>query len=212
MRRLELGDRRPTLDRMTTLNDIRDRLRRDLRDNDEPYRWDDGQLDRHIARALADLSLASPRELSALVATTPGSRALDVSGLEGLIAIEAIEYPAGRYPPAYMGFSHWAETVTLHTDGLPDGSDAQVHYVAAHALDGDGGTVPAALEDTLATGAAAYAALEYAAYAIDRLTTGDRVAEQYAAWGRAWLAAFRELLRQHGRERRLSARRLFMPA
>lgn len=198
--------------RMTTLSDIRERLRRDLRDTEAPNRWDDDQLDRHIARALSDVSLAAPRELSADIQTTAGSRVLDVSPLDGLIAIEAIEYPIDRYPPAYVGFSRWAETVTLHTDAPPDGSDARVFYTAGHVLDGNGSTVPATLEDALATGAAGYAALEYAAFAIDRLNTGDRVAEQYGAWGRAWLAAFRELLRQHGRERHVRRGRLIAPA
>lgn len=197
---------------MTTLTDIRDRLRRDLRDTAQPYQWDDDQLDRHIARSLSDVSLAAPRELSADLPTTPGSRAFDISPLAGLIAIEAIEYPAGQYPPAYTGFSRWAETVTLHTGGLPDGSDARLYYTAAHVLDDGGSTVPTSLEDALATGAAGYAALEYAAFAIDKLNTGDRVAEQYSAWGRAWLAAFRELLRQHGRGRDVRRGRLTTPA
>lgn len=197
---------------MTTRSDIRDRLRRDLRDTEAPFRWDDDQLDRHIARALSDLSLAAPREQSADISTTAGSRTLDLSSLGELLTVEAIEYPAGRYPPAYVAFSQWAETVTLHTDTPPDGSSARVFYLAGHLLDDVESTVPASLEDALATGAAGYAALEYAAFAIDRLNTGDRVAEQYGAWGRAWLAAFRELVRLHGRERQVRRGRLIAPA
>ena len=39
---------------MTTLPDIRDRIRKDLHDTSEE-RWTDAQLDRHIERALRDL-------------------------------------------------------------------------------------------------------------------------------------------------------------
>lgn len=56
---------------MTTLSDIRTRVREDLRDT-EAERWPEDQIDRHIAHALSDLSLAAPRELSDDLATTSG--------------------------------------------------------------------------------------------------------------------------------------------
>lgn len=199
---------------MTTLADIRTRVRKDLHDTDAAaYRWPDTQLDRHIEHALRDLSLASPREVSATITTTPGDRDLDISGLAGLVEIEAVEYPAGRFPPAYVQVSRWDETLTLLIEAEPDGSDARIHYTAVHELDADSSTLPAHLEDILATGAGGYAATEWAGHATDRLNTGgNEVAERYAAWGRAALTAFRQLLREHGRKNAVRARRLYTPA
>jgi hypothetical protein len=199
---------------MTTLADIRSRLRIDLRDTDSTaYRWSDTALDRHIAHALEDLALAIPREASATLPTTAGSRELSTSSLAGLIDVEGVEYPAGRFPPASIGFSYWAGTLHLHTDQPPDGSDARVWYRARHALDGSASTVPAHLEDVLLMGAAAYALLEISTYSIDRLNTGGSdVTELYAASGRARLTAFNQLLQQYGRRSRVIAKRLYAPA
>ncbi len=199
---------------MTTLADIRSRLRTDLRDTDSnAYRWADAVLDRHIAHALEDLGLAVPRELSATLATTAGSREVSTSSLTGLIDVEAVEFPTGQFPPVYVGFSYWAGTLHLHTDEPPDGSDAKVWYVARHVLDGSGSTVPVHLEDVLLMGAAAYALLEISTYSIDRLNTGGPdVTELYAAAGRARLTGFNQLLQQYGRKNRVTPRRLYTPA
>jgi hypothetical protein len=199
---------------MTTIDDIRDRVRRDLRDIDPgSERWEDAQLDRHIEHALGELSLSLPREASATIAVTPGSRTISVAGLDGLLEIEAVEYPVGDYPPLHVAFSHWDADVMLHLSTPPQEGDVRVRYLARHTIDSEGTTLPAALEDVLATGATAFAALEWANYAIDHLTTGgDRVAERYASWGRAAHTAFVQLLLQHARQRRLRGRRLFVPA
>lgn len=199
---------------MTTLTDIRTRVRKDLHDTDAAiYRWTDAQLDRHIARALSDVSLAIPRERTADIATTSGDRDISVTSPTELLALEAIGYPVDEFPPAYIGFSQWDETVTLHLDAPPDGSNARLYYTSSHTLDGSTSTVPAQYEDVLATGASAFAALEYSAYASDLLNTGgDEVGRDYGACGRAWMTAFQGLLRRHGRDRRVRAKRLFTPA
>ncbi|MBI4308059.1 MAG: hypothetical protein HY684_04565, partial [Chloroflexi bacterium] len=75
------------------LNDMRTRVRKDLRDEDSSaYRWTDAELDRHIDHALQDVSLAAPLEAKATLTTTAGSRDLSVAGLAGLVALEAVEY------------------------------------------------------------------------------------------------------------------------
>lgn len=199
---------------MTTLADIRGRVRKDLGDTTAgAYRWTDDQLDRHIERALDELSRSVPREQVATLATTAGSREVDLSGLTGLIEVESVEYPVDSYPPQMPGFSTWADSLTLHVDSLPDGADARVYYTARHVLDASGSTLPAFLEDILAAGAGAYAALEWGIGGIDRLNIGGpEVAKQYESWGRARLTAFRQLLYQHGRSNRLRGRRLYLPA
>jgi hypothetical protein len=196
---------------MTTLGDIRDRIRKDLHDTDtSAERWSDAQLERHIEHALEELSLAIPREVTATVATPAGSRDLDVSALSGLIEVEFVEFPAAQYPPCRVPFRRWAEVVTMGLETPPtESADATVGYTARHTLDDDGSTLPVVLEDLVVTGAAAYAVLEQAAFAIDTLNTGgEAAADRYAAWARARLIAFRQLLMQYGRNNRVRARRL----
>jgi hypothetical protein len=199
---------------MTTLADIRTRVRQDLHDTDPATeRWSDDQIDRHIAHAVTDLDAAMPREQSTTVATTPGSRDLSVSGLADLIAVEAVEFPAGSFPPSYVRFSTWDGTLTLLVPFEPDGAEARIFYTARHLLDGSGSTVPPTMEDAIAMGAAGYAALELANGTINALTIGGpAVAADYRAWGQAWLTAFRQLLGQNSRANRVRARRMYVPA
>lgn len=186
-------------------------MRQDLSDLDSAL-WPDDQLERHIVHALGELSLAIPQELSEAVATTEGSRDLDVGGLAGLIEVEAVEYPVGEFPPAYLGFSSWGGTITLHRESAPDGSDAKVFYTASHTLDEDGSSLADHLVDVLVTGASAYAAQELASSNIGQLSLQPAAAERYAAWSRARHTAFRQLLHTHGRKNRVRSRRLYVPA
>ena len=196
---------------MVTLTEVRDRLRKDLSDIAEE-RWADDQLDRHIEHALSELSLSIPQELTALLATTPDSRDVSVAAIEGLLEMEAVEFPVGEFPPSYAGFSLWGTTLALHLDVAPDGSDVKVYYTAAHSLDEDGSTLPDGLVDVLVTGASAFAAQELASGRTDALTTDPAAAERYAAWSRARLTAFRQLLHTYGRKNRVRSRRLYIPA
>ena len=102
------------------LSQMRARLRTDLHDEDSAsYRWTDGELDRHIERTVRELSLAVPLENKTTLYTSDGSRDLSIAGLSGLVAIEAVEYPAGSYPPAYARFSLWGDTMSLLTSPMP---------------------------------------------------------------------------------------------
>lgn len=196
---------------MVTLSDVRDRLRKDLSDV-ATERWPDDQLDRHIEHALAELSLSIPQELTATIATTPGSRDLSVASLDGLVELEAVEYPAGEFPPNYQGFSLWGETIAIQLESAPDGSDARLYYTATHTLDASGTTLPDSLVDILVTGASAFAAQELSSGRTDALTTDPAAAERYAAWSRARLTAFRQLLHAYGRKKRVRSRRLYVSA
>lgn len=196
---------------MTTLAEIRIRVREDLRDT-EAERWPDDQLDRHIAHALSDLSLAAPQELTEEVATTAGSRDVSLAGLVGLIEVEAVEYPAGQFPVAFVSFSTWGGVLALQGATIPDGSDAKLYYLATHTLDEEGTTIPGHLLDVLTTGASAYAALELASYTADRLNLDPKASEKHLAWARARLTAFQQLLHTYGRKNRLRERRMYVPA
>ena len=194
---------------------MRARLRADLRDEDTANeRWSDDTLDRHIARAVQELSLAAPREVTATLTTSAGSRDVSVASLTNRVTIEAVEYPAGQYPPEYSPYSAWGDTLTLLVDGPPGADeDVIVRYGALHVLDADGTTLPDRLLDLVAAGAAAYAAIEWASYATNRINLGgDDTWRHYHTWGQERLAAFSKGLAKHGRERGLRARRLYLPA
>ena len=198
---------------MTTLTSIRTRVRQDLRDTDAAnYRWTDSELDRHIQRALDETSRSIPREASATLNTTPGSRDLSLTSLSGLIEVEAVEYPVGQFPPSYVQFSQWASTLSLLVDTAPASAlPVTISYTAQHTLDGSGTTLTGVQEDIVATGASAFAVLELGAAAIDRLNTGgNEVPAQFLAWARAREVAFRQLLIQHARRNRVRARRAYL--
>lgn len=197
------------------LAQMRARLRQDLHDEDSAnYRWTDNELDRHIGRAVRELSLAAPLEAKTTLVASPGSRDLSISSLADIVAIEAVEYPVAKYPPSYVRFSVWLNTLTLLIDGAPAAADSvSVYYTKLHTLDGSSSTVPAKFEDVLAAGAAAYAAIEWASFATNRVNAGGQsVWRDYLSWGQHRLAEFQSALARHNRRNAVRARRLYAPA
>lgn len=200
---------------MTTLTDIRARVRTDLHDEDSgERRWVSAELDRHISHALRELGLAVPLESKAVLKTASGSRDLPLSSLAGLALVDSVEYPAGRFPPSFVGFHVWGDTLTLLTERIPrEGEEAAVYYGKLHTLDYRTSTVPEVLEDVLVAGASGYAALSMSGFSINRLNTGgDDVWRSYMAWGRERLNVFHRALARHGRSGRLRSRQLRRPA
>lgn len=200
---------------MTTLTDIRARVRTDLHDEDAgEYRWVSAELDRHIFNALRELSLAVPLESRAVLKTAAGARELSLSSLAGLALVDSVEYPAGLFPPSFVDFHVWGDTLTLLTDRTPgEGEEAAVYYGRLHTLDYSGSTVPEALEDVLVAGASGYAALSMSGFTINRLNTGgEAVWQSYMVWGRERLNVFHRALARHGRNGRLRSRQLRRPA
>ena len=197
------------------LSEMHTRVRRDLHDEDENnYRWTDDELDRHIDHAVRELSSASPREAVASLYTTEGSRDLSLSELEDLVHIETVEYPIGNYPPRYVRFSMWADTLTMLVGRTPDGNEeVKVYYGRLHTLDAEGSTIPQRLEDLVALGAEGYAALEWSSFASNRVNVGGPDTwHQYLTWGQEQLARFRQRLARLSRRASLRARRLYTPA
>ena len=193
----------------------RARLRKDLHDEDAAnYRWTDGDLDRHIERTVRDFSLALPLEATATLSTTAGSRDVSISSLTDLVAIEAVEYPTGQYPPSYVRYSVWLSTLTLLIEGAPAGvEDVKVYYTTLQTIGVSSSTVPARFEDVIAGGAAGYAAVEWSSFATNRVNVGGQdVWRDYLAWGQERLAAFQRELAKHGRRNAVRVRRLYTPA
>jgi hypothetical protein len=195
------------------LGEMRTIVRRDLHDEDDSnYRWTDDELDRHIARAVKELSEAIPCEQKTNKATTSGSREIDVSTMTDRITIEAVEYPVDKYPKKYQRFSLWANILTLLGDEVPDGSDANIYYGKLHTLDASTSTIPSVYEDLVADGAGGYAAVEWSIYAVNRVNVGGTpTAEEFIRWGREKLGYFRQELKRLGRRNRVRIRSLYRP-
>lgn len=194
------------------LNDMRSRIRKDLHDEDsQNYRWTDSELNRHIDHAVRELSLSCPLEAKATLTTTAGSRDLSLSSLSDLVEIEAVEYPAGNYPPSYIRFNVWGDTLTLLTDSVPgDAEDVYVYYSKLHTLNADSSTLPAKLEDLVALGAAAYAAMEWASFAANRVNVGGADTwRSYLTWGQDRLAEFLKGLAKHSKKNTVRVRQLY---
>lgn len=200
----------------TTIATIRARIRQDLHDEDSSaYRWADAVLDRHISQTVRELSLVAPLEATASLTTTGGSREVSIAtAAANRVAVEAVEYPTGRYPRSYARFSLWADTLTLLVEGPPAGAEPiTLYYTKLHILDANGSTLPAAQEDMVAAGAAAYAALEWASFATNRVNVGgEDTWRHYLAWGQERLAAFHQALAGLSRQRALKPVRLYAPA
>ena len=196
------------------LPQLRSRVRRDMKDEDfSNYRWTDEELNRHIDRAVREFSLAVPREVQAVL-TTAQSRELSVSTLSDRVAVEVVEYPRGQYPPSYVPFSLWGDTLTLLIDKVPaSGEEVVVYYGRLHTLDNTTSTIPPHLEEVVAMGAEGFACLEWANFAINRVNTGGAVTwREYLTFGQEKLGAFMEALARHGRKGAVRARRLYRPA
>jgi hypothetical protein len=198
---------------MTTIADLRDALRIELHDEDEE-RWADAVLDRHLLRAARELAFVWPREQKSTLSTAAGSRDLSLTSLSGLVRALAVEYPVGQYPPAYVQFSTFGGTLTLLTDLAPGGSEnVNVYWGSLHTLDAMTSTLPALAEDAVITGAAAYAAIEWASFATNRANIGgpDAVSD-YMTWGERQLARFHDMLARFGESGRVRSSRLFVAA
>ena len=197
-----------------TIATLRGRLRQELHDEDAAnYRWLDAVLDRHLSRAVHELSLVLPREQKTALQTTAASREVGVASLTGLVRVEAVEYPVAQWPPGYVQFSLFGSTLTLLTDGAPASvQDVNVYWGKLHTLDTNVSTLPSVAEDVAVTGAAAYAALEWAGFATNRANVAGAAAfESYQAWGEERLRQFRDSLRAFGREAKVRNASLYRP-
>ena len=197
---------------MTTLADFIEQVRTDLADLDEAA-WTDAALEQHLRQALAAVSQAMPRQVKTTLTFAGNTRDLDVSGLAGRIGVEALEYPAGRFPVSYAPFSAWGDALTLLLDGPPSaGAPAVVYWTAGHTLTSDACSLPPWAEPMLVLGATAFAALEQASAATNRVTTGgDSTVDHYLGWGRERMSQFQQALGQQRRRRGLLPRRLYTP-
>ena len=104
------------------LSEMRSRLRIDLHDEDSAnYRWTDNQLDRHMGRAVRELSAAQPRPDVATIRTGSDGRMVSLASLPDLVRVEAVEYPVDESPPSYVDFGLRGPDLTLLVEEGPRG-------------------------------------------------------------------------------------------
>jgi hypothetical protein len=187
------------------LSDMRTLVRRDLKDEDNSnYRWQDNEIDRAIARAVAELSRYIPREMKATIATTDGSREIALTTLTDRVSVDRVEFPVGETPRSFQRFTVYSETITLIGDTEGDGTNAYIYWGKVHTLDGSTSTIPSYLEDVLALGAAAYAVLAQSQLRTDTAGFGgERADTDYQSWGTVMLKEFKAQLKRFGRGRKL---------
>ena len=125
------------------LSDMRTLVRRDLKDEDASnYRWQDNEIDRAIARAVAELSRYIPREMKATIATTAGSREIAMTSLTDRVSVDRVEFPVAETPRSFQRFTVYSETITLIGDVKGDGTNCYVYWGKVHTLDGSTSTIP----------------------------------------------------------------------
>ena len=68
---------------------------------------------------------------------------ISIATLTDRTRIVAVEWPTGSYPPEYVRWSLWEDTLTLLTDAAPTApEDVKVYWHAHHTLQPDGSTLP----------------------------------------------------------------------
>jgi len=186
-------------------------VRKDLHDEDpNNYQWSDDELTRHINRAVKELSERVPLLAKATLPTVSGSRQVDILSLTNRVMIQAVEYPVDESPARYQRFSIWGDTLTIISGNEPNGANCCIYYGVLHTLDANGSTIPAEYEDLIATGACGYAAIEWAAFAINRVNIGGTTTpREYRIWGNERLRTFRDRLKRLGRRQSIRTQQLF---
>ena len=160
---------------------------------------------------MKDYSGAVPLEQTADIATTAGSRTIDITTLADRVMVEAVEYPVGRFPPCYQRFSLWGDSLTLLGEEVPDGGDCCVYYGSLHTLDGSGSTIPVQYEELIVGGACGYAAVEEAGGAINTVNIGGAgTVGEWEVWGKEKLTFFRAELKRLGRRNRVRVRSMYV--
>src|SRR3989304_5600821 len=117
------------------------------------YRWTDAVLNRHIDRAVRELSAVWPRERKTTAQTAAGSRDVSVT-LDQLVSIQAGEDTTAGWAPAFVQWQLYGSVLTLLLESAPAAvADVNVYWGQLHAVDATQSTLPTAAEDAGVTGA-----------------------------------------------------------
>jgi len=192
---------------MTTQATMRTNIRRDLRDEDAAnYKWTDAEVDRAIARALADYNLACPGEEGHIIAAVADTRTYLLTEhpeLLNCLAVRRVEYPADQYPRAFVPFEVDANRyLTLLVDPPPQaGNNLRVWADIPWVISAGSCNIREEHAAIVEGGAAGYLAEAWAIYAVNRVNTSTLTVQQYQALAQDRLRQFRAALRRLERAR-----------
>jgi hypothetical protein len=170
---------------MGTLADFRAALRLDLNDPTSPsQRFSDTDLNRAVTRAVAELSIASPRLTDTEYPLPIASRTVSLPALTfaSLTDIEQIEHPYGlagasaTNPPTLIAFHlapDRASVLLLASDTPAAGTRIRIRWSSPHSVLEASTTVPTDLDYLIARGAYAFACLAYSTPAADNFKYDD---------------------------------------
>jgi len=150
----------------TTINDYVAKARQDLEDPNPPATiWSDADLQRHVGHAVTEYQLWKPLEvLVTSLSLAVGQRTIDVTGIVNLVRVVTVEYPTGQWPPAYVQFQQFGNTLTLFLDGAPGTADplnVNLYTQQRHTVTGSQCTVDPADDEAIIAGTVHFAAQEY---------------------------------------------------
>jgi len=112
---------------------MRARVREDLQDEDQAnYRWTNDQVDGAIERVVREFSVSYPLRQQTDIATTSGSREIDISSLGKLLKVDSVEFPIDADPRYYQHFEIWGTTLYMTDTG--NGDDARLRWSRQHVL------------------------------------------------------------------------------
>jgi hypothetical protein len=149
------------------INDFVAKARVDLDDPNPPAAiWSDADLQRHVTHAVTEYQIWRPLEVKESgLALSAGSRDLSVATLTNLVRVQAVEYPTGQWPPAYVQFQQWGSTLTLFLEGAPGAGDplaVNLYCLERHTVTVTACTIDPADDEAIVAGAVHFAAQEYA--------------------------------------------------
>jgi len=191
------------------LVEMRARVRQDLQDTDsQNYCWTDDEIEAAIQRVVLEYSLHAPIEQQTDIATTYGSTELDISGLQGALRIESVEFPIGKTPKYIQRFEYWG--TSLHMEDQGNGQNAQVRWLKKHTLTTESTTIPTEHDEIIILGATGYLAMSASAYTVDRATiAGHYGTTSYKAWGQERLDRYDKQLKEIAQGNRVIQRELY---
>ncbi len=200
---------------MPDLDDFVDRLETLLHDSTN-VDWTAAVLQEHLRRSIREYSLVDPDPDKDVVVTVAGTRDISIAALTDLVVVDAVEWPTGKWPERFVQFRLRGTTLTLVVDAAPSAvENVNVYWGKLHVVTAGAGssTLPTRAEDVVVIGAAGYALLELARDSANAINVGgasaaDRLREQ----GEAYLARFREQLREFGKAGRVRTSQLYTPA
>ena len=170
---------------MGTLVEFRAWLRVDLNDPaGASQRFSDGDLNRAVTRAVAEVSLVWPRVVDTEVVLGSASRVVPLASgsFPGLMEVDEIEWPYGlngseaTVPPGMVAFRVAQDrgSVRLLTEEVPAaGARVRVRWCSAHVVAEGSTTVPTELDGLVAGGAYGFACAAYSTPAADNFKYED---------------------------------------